>query len=355
MNAKPRIRVVAIALVSWLLVLAGACPAQDKPWAFAVVTDPEPHTPRGDKNARAPFTDDLIYLKETFVTKATADRPAPELVVVPGDVAPFDVTAKAFRDVLGDGLPWLPVPGNHDQSAEESKKMSGLLGGYEKLALRWGPMGPTGLQYSFTRHNILFVGLNIYWNGKKTPGSEIAASGLGAEGLQWAQETLSGSDARYKIVYGHRPAWPFGGRHDKEPLAESTDLRDRFWKTLADHGCQLYLCGHTHSYGAYRWLGNEDPNRWQGHTSKIIPEALGLWQVNAGSVRGEGSAYDRTVLYFRVTDKAIQVETHIWRKADGAKGKYELPPNTDTELYQFEIYPDLKDNLKAQPKSPAGK
>ena len=328
------------------------CPAAEKVWAFVVVTDPEPHTAPWDKNAIAPFADDLRYLKQKFVTTSSDERPKPEFIIVPGDIAPADVTARTFREVLGEDMPWLPVPGNHDQSRGEAKKMSAILAGYEKLGLRWGPAGPSGLQYHFTYRNALFVGLNVYWNGKLAPGSEIAGKGLTEAGLQWVKDTLAGSKATYKIVYGHRPAWPLGGRHDNEPLAASADLRDRFWKALADGGCQLYLCGHTHSYSTYQWLGNDDPNRWQGHTSKIIPQAAGVWQIDAGSVRGSGSAYDRVVLYFRVTDQAIKIETHIWPKAAGSKGRYDVPINTKETRSQFEIFPDAKDNL---PASAAGK
>jgi len=355
MNAM-RTRAAAFAVAAALtasFVVAGPSRAdQDKPWAFVAVTDPEPHSAPTEKNPLAPFADDLRYLKDTFITKATAQRPKPELVIVPGDIAPVEFTAKTFREVLGEELPWLPVPGNHDQSPGEAGKLSGILAGYKKLGLQFGPAGSGGLQYHFTYRNVLFAGLDIYWNGQSRDGSEILANGLSEEGLQWVRQMLAASNARYKIVYGHRPAFPFG-RHADEPLANSLDLRDRFWKTLADNGCQLYLCGHTHSYNAYRWLGNADPNRWHGHTSKIIPDPLGVWEINVGSVRGMGSAYDRSVLYFRVTDRAIQVEAHIWPRSAGKQGRYEVPPDTDQLPYRLEVYPDLKENLKPPRKSGA--
>lgn len=330
---------------------APASRSREKLWAFAVVTDPEPHTAPADKNALAPFADDLRYLKDTFVTKATPERPRPELVIVPGDIAPAEVTAKVFKEILGEEIPWLPVPGNHDQSRGEAKQMSSILASYEKLGLKWGPAGPTGLQYYFTYRNTLFAGLNIYWDGKLTAGSEIAGDGLTEEGLKWVRSTLAGSAARYKIVYGHRPAWPFGSRHPKDTLAKSPESRDQFWKALAEGGCQLYLCGHTHNYSTYRWLGNEDPSRWNGYASNLIPQALGVWQLDACSVRGTGSSYDRVVVYCRVSDEAIQVETHLWPKALGPKGSYGVPANTDSTLYQFKIFPELKDNVPSNPQT----
>ncbi len=266
MRTRPVALVVAAFLPSLLLPCVGPCWGAEKVWAFAVVTDPEPHTAPADKKAVAPFTDDLRYLKDTFVTKATPERPRPELVIVPGDIAPIDVTARAFKEVLGEEMPWLPVPGNHDQSRSEASQMSSILAGYEKLGLKWGPAGPSGLQYCFTYRNALFVGLNIYWNGKLAAGSEIAGSRLTEEGLKWVKSTLAGSAARYKIVYGHRPAWPLGSRHPKDALATSPELRDRFWKALAEGGCQLYLCGHTHNYS----------------TIKIE----GVWQLDVGHARG---------------------------------------------------------------------
>jgi predicted phosphodiesterase len=348
MLGRTTLAAFGIGMAGVLAALAGqpastSAPAAAPLWAFAVVTDPEPHTAPAQKDALAPFADDLRYLKETFFDKATPQRPRPELIIVPGDVAPLEVTEKAFRSVLGD-VPWMPVPGNHDTDARESAKLSELLAARKDLALCWGPQGPKGLQYSFTHHNVLFVGLNIYWNGKLTPGSEIAAASLCPQGQAWVQKTLAQSDARYKIVYGHRPAFPMGNRHPLETLAETFEHRDSFWRMLNANGCQLYLCGHTHAYDTYQWLGSKDPNRWLHYTSTM--PASGVWQINAGSVRGDGSRYDRTVLYFRVSDTAISVETHIWPKDSKTPG-YRRPANTAQTLYQFEIYPDIARNLRA--------
>ena len=88
------------------------------------------------------------------------------MVIVPGDIAPAEVTAKAFREVLGEGMPWLPVPGNHEQSRGEAKKMSDHPGRLLQARPALGAGRPAGLQYHFTYRNTQFVGLNIYWNGK---------------------------------------------------------------------------------------------------------------------------------------------------------------------------------------------
>jgi len=153
---------------------------------------------------------------------------------------------------------------------------------------------------------------------------------------------------------GHEPAWPFHN-HTNDPLHTGTEVRDRFWRMLAEANCQAYLCGHSHVYSTYRWLGNADPARWQNYTSKIIPGAIGVWQIDAGRAAGPGHSEDRVLVHCRVTEECIQVETHVSAKGSGGFGPWRVPPDAKNALHRFKVYPDPKANLPAsEPKAAPG-
>jgi acid phosphatase len=70
-------------------------------------------------------------------------------------------------------------------------------------------------------------------------GKEITAQDS-AKQLAWIEKTLSGSDAPWKIVFGHHPIYS-GGEH-----GDTRALIDRLLPVLSHHGVQAYICGHDH-------------------------------------------------------------------------------------------------------------
>jgi hypothetical protein len=63
-----------------------------------------------------------------------------------------------------------------------------------------------------------------------------------AEQLAWLEETLSATDATWKIVMLHHPPYS-GGAH-----GSSVDVRDAFAPLFERYGVQLVLAGHDHDY-----------------------------------------------------------------------------------------------------------
>lgn len=64
------------------------------------------------------------------------------------------------------------------------------------------------------------------------------------EQLKWIDKTLSGSDAKWKIVVGHHPIYAETPKNESERL----DMRTRVEPLLDKYGVDMYLCGHIHNF-----------------------------------------------------------------------------------------------------------
>jgi 3',5'-cyclic AMP phosphodiesterase CpdA len=67
--------------------------------------------------------------------------------------------------------------------------------------------------------------------------------------LEWLEQDLAKSSARFSIVFGHRP--PFSsGKHGPD-----TTVRDEIVPIVERHGVDLFLSGHEHHYERIRTRG----------------------------------------------------------------------------------------------------
>ena len=383
---------LTVVVASLIIALCpGSCPQAAEPWAFAVMCDGRPGKYRSDEGMPG-FLADLQALKEHYFDRASKDRPAPEFMLMPGDIDPPRVTDKLIHQVLGDDFPWAPVLGNHERYPTHITDFADIFDRHrEKMGLHAGPAGTQKCQYYFTWKNLLVVAIDVYWDGADytatdrkwfwkrdvRPDSVMGTtrkkikdgktlhhldSEIVEANHKWIETVLAESKAPYKIVSGHEPAWPFF-RYTRSALSDHPESRDRFWQMLAGRGVQVYFCGHTHYYTAYQWLGNDDPNRWGGYSSKLIPEPLGTWQIDSGASRGtvytekRKNSYHRVIIYCKVTDEAMEVEALISLRAEDGKtwGKWHVPENGSQihakpggrPVYRWKIYPDPKRNLPA--------
>jgi hypothetical protein len=72
-------------------------------------------------------------------------------------------------------------------------------------------------------------------------------SGLGDGRIEtgWLAQTLSRhADARYKLVFGHHPAFPVNGYLGDYQRNLEAENRQAFWQILVRHGALAYLCSH---------------------------------------------------------------------------------------------------------------
>ncbi|MDD2952906.1 MAG: metallophosphoesterase [Parabacteroides sp.] len=64
------------------------------------------------------------------------------------------------------------------------------------------------------------------------------------EQLRWIDKTLSGSDAKWKIVVGHHPVYAETPKDE----SERSDMRAYVEPLLNKYGVDMYLCGHIHNF-----------------------------------------------------------------------------------------------------------
>lgn len=133
--------------------------------------------------------------------------------------------------VLLERLPFYPIIGNHEADAPL----------YD--ALFFGP-APDGGARNWAQElgDVLLIGID---GGQDW--TEGSANAL------WLEEKLSRSDAAFKFLFSHYPAWSSAGhgRLNEEGVPRerpSREARDVLIPMLARHQATAYLAGHDHTY-----------------------------------------------------------------------------------------------------------
>ena len=124
----------------------------------------------------------------------------------------------------------------------------------------------------------------------------------------WLAEDLADTSKETIFVTGHEPAYPQPDadsgreRHFGDSLDQHPESRDKFWGLLGEYGVDAYFCGHTHNYSAV--------------------EIEGVWQIDAGHVRGAGDAGAKsTYIVVKVAGDSVSIETY---RADASGENYTL-------------------------------
>ena len=151
----------------------------------------------------------------------------------------FDI----YAEMLRKSVLW-PTQGNHDGVNSDWSTESGPY--YEMFTLptaaeAGGLASGTEAYYSFDYSNIHFVILNSLINS-------VPQSGVM---FDWLEQDLAATSQDWIIAYWHHPPYS-KGFHDSDDPADSSGrlvfMRENALPILEDHGVDLVLSGHSHSY-----------------------------------------------------------------------------------------------------------
>lgn len=228
-----------------------------------------------DANARA--------VRDAFVNYTGAQNP--DLVLMLGDNAYQDGTDAEYQAAVFDTYPtflrntilWSTL-GNHDGHTADSASQTGPyynIFSLPKNAEAGGIASGTEAYYSFDYGNVHFVCLESYETDRSTSGAM----------LTWLEADLQANDKPWLIAFWHHPPYSKGS-HDSDTDGRMTDMRQNALPILEQHGVDLVLTGHSHSY--------ERSYLIDGHygASGTFIEAMKL-DIGDGNELGDG-AYSKT-------------------------------------------------------------
>jgi tartrate-resistant acid phosphatase type 5 len=142
----------------------------------------------------------------------------------------------AFEDVYTAPAlmcPWYPVLGNHDHKASAMAQVA-----YSQVSSRWFMPGAFYWRgerlRDGSRVDFFFLDTTVIVTETRDDGDDADAQ------MQWLDEALAASNARWKIVVGHHPVFS-GGRHGSTP-----ELVRVLRPLLEYYGVKAYLNGHDH-------------------------------------------------------------------------------------------------------------
>lgn len=134
-----------------------------------------------------------------------------------GDDSPKGFAKKfeiPYKPLLDAGVPFYATLGNHD--AQDQRFYKGFnMGGHR--------------YYTFTQGTVQFFVMDTTYMDRGQ--------------LEWLEQSLRESRARWKVAYGHHPFYSSGKKHGSE-----VDLRQLVEPLFIKYGVNTVLAGHEHFY-----------------------------------------------------------------------------------------------------------
>lgn len=164
-----------------------------------------------------------------------------------GDNAYNEGTDEEYQAAVFDMYPTMlrkavlwPTPGNHDGHTADAETQTGPY--YDiftlpKSAEAGGIASGSEAYYSFDYGNVHFVCLESY-ETNRAPNGPMA---------EWLRHDLANNKKDWLIAFWHHPPYSKGS-HDSDIDTELIEMRQAFVPILEEHGVDLVLCGHSHSY-----------------------------------------------------------------------------------------------------------
>ncbi len=152
--------------------------------------------------------------------------------------------SKSFEDIYSGAslnIPWFTVFGNHDYRGSIEAQLD-----YSKKSRRWRT---TERYYSFEKtipnsnEKVIFIFLDTNPFDEtlnKKYHSDLSKQDTAAQ-LKWLENTLTSSNAKWKIIIGHHPLFTTGVRRDK-----LLNIRNTFLPFFNKHEIDIYFAGHEH-------------------------------------------------------------------------------------------------------------
>lgn len=170
-------------------------------------------------------------------TAAVLEAIAPDVVLALGDT---QYPSGALAHYLAAYAPsWgrlkavtHPVPGNHEY---QTRGAQGYFDYFNGIGARTGPAGDRDRgYYDFRLGSWHLIALN-------TNCAEVRGCHAGSPQEVWLRQTLSAVRARCTLAYFHYPLFSSGPN-------DGTSAVRPLWQALYDHGAEVVLNGHEHSY-----------------------------------------------------------------------------------------------------------
>lgn len=299
---------LCFALLALMLSCGGSSPASSEPWKFVIFGDT-----RGDMDpSKTPPYDASTATGVSLVLPQIAAKIAemkPEFVLHVGDliagdlyentislgaqgVVPipfpqqFEAFNKAVSPIYEAHIPLYTVRGNHEVSCSDGVDgypRPELAAAYYQAFGQYMPQNydgslpdQKGLTYSFRHKQVTVIGMDQYaqyvapepapsptWHPTNTWGTNFW--GYHTVDQAWIQKELGASDAPFKILFAHEPAYIATGipsmssevypqyYWDPElyfgPMDnfDGPERRQSFFDMLGASGAQLYAVGHVHN------------------------------------------------------------------------------------------------------------
>lgn len=140
-------------------------------------------------------------------------------------------------------VPFFAALGNHDYKGNAQAQIDFTTKCQDKQAI--GPSCTMTWKmpcnyYTYTAGPVQFFALDTDEGTSEKSGAIPLSNGQ----LQWLKSALAKhKDARWKIAYGHHPAYT-DGYHGKD--ARVKEVRNRLLPVLKEGGVQMYVAGHDH-------------------------------------------------------------------------------------------------------------
>jgi hypothetical protein len=140
-----------------------------------------------------------------------------------------------------------------------------------------GPPSYKKLAYSFTYDNAFFVVLDTF--GFKEDGVTNWNNGLDTEQLNWFRDQAQKSDARFKFVLTHGPAF------SPEGYTPDPSMRT-LWQFMEESNFTAYYCGHEHIFSRWHINKTVDPTITRPMTQTLVGSA-GAYPDDPSSIKNK--------------------------------------------------------------------